>query len=161
MKKKIFIATLAIFVLSIAAFAGISFIKSKKAYTPQQNLEAPIEIPEEGVISWDDAIKANKPQVVLFYVDWCGFCRRFMPIFGEIAREYKDKYAFTVVNCDNPENKEIVEKFHIMGFPMVFVVDNDIQHRFILHPGATGDKEILKEELDNYVKARKIFLKKK
>ena len=155
MKKKILI-TLSVIIALTAIFCFLSplFIKHKMVYTPQQNLNAPIEIPDVGIISVQEAENIDLPQVILFYVDWCAYCRKFMPVFGEFAKKYKDKYSFIAVNCDNPEYKQLIEDFHIMGFPSVFVVDRQINHKFNTHMGATIDQSILNEELDNYLKVR-------
>ena len=158
MKKKTILIVTSI-LICITAIVCWLFTPSKVAYTPQQNLNAPIEIPAEGIVTIQEANESQKPQVIMFYVDWCGYCRRFMPKFGEFAKKYADKYTFTVVNCDNPENKQMVDDFHIMGFPVLFVVDNEVGHKFSLHMGATVDKEIMEEELENYLKVREKFLK--
>jgi thiol-disulfide isomerase/thioredoxin len=128
--------------------------KIKTSYTPQQNLNAPIEIPAEGIIALDEANSLDRPQVIMFYVDWCGYCRRFMPKFGDYAKKYSDKYSFVVVNADKPENKEFVGKYHIVGFPSLFIVDNEINHKFSMHPAVTVDENIFIEELDSYLAVR-------
>ena len=43
-------------------------------------------------ISYEDAIKSDRPMIALFYVDWCGYCMRFMPKYKTIEKIYK-KYA--------------------------------------------------------------------
>ena len=125
--------------------------KYKNSYTPQQNLNAPIEIPAKNIITIEEANSSDKPQVIMFYVDWCGYCRRFMPKFGEYAKIYSDKYSFVVVNCDKPENKPLVDKFHIVSFPSLFISDNEINHHFAMHPAVTIDEKIFKEELESYM----------
>ena len=166
MKKRILTITLIIIaIVSVCCFMFSSKVTveptSKTAYEPQRNLNAPIEIPSEEIISLKEAENINKPQVLLFYVDWCGYCRRFMPIFGEFANKYKDSYSFVAINCDNPENKAIVKKFHIMGFPSLFISDEKIGHTFPLHMASTVNKEILTEELDNYLKVKQNMLNTK
>ena len=157
MKKKILVITSVL--ICLTAIVCWLMTPSRISYTPQQNLNAPIEIPAEGIVTIQEANESQKPQIMMFYVDWCGYCRRFMPKFGSYAKKYADKYAFTVVNCDNPENKQLVDDFHIMGFPALFLVDNEVGHKFSLHVGATVEPEIMAEELDNYLKVREKFLK--
>lgn len=160
MKKKILITVLSVILILLAVGAAFVY-KSYKSivYVPQQNLQAPIEIPDEAVITVQEADNYDKPQVTLFYVDWCGYCRKFMPVFGQLAKKYKDKYSFVVVNCDNPENKKLVEEFHIMGFPLLFIIDKKYNHSFSMHYAATAKKEIMEEELNNYIKFREKYLK--
>ena len=35
-------------------------------------------------ISYEDAIKSDRPMIALFYVDWCGYCMRFMPKYKRL-----------------------------------------------------------------------------
>ena len=151
MIKKLFVGIIVIALISALVYV---FTGNKKAYIPytsQQNLNAPIELPADGVISIEEANNINKPQVILFYVDWCGYCRNFMPKFGEFAKQYSDRYSFAVINADLPENRELVEKFHIIGFPSLFIVDNEINHNFSMHAAASADENIMREELDAYL----------
>jgi len=73
------------------------------------------------------AYKKQKPVVVFFYADWCGFCQRFAPTFYKVTkdREIKKKFAVAYVNCDKPENREYMQQFNVQGFPTVYVINND------------------------------------
>lgn len=159
MKKKFFLWLFILAAIALFVFMAIVFSKNEPFYQPQQNIKAAIKIPEEGVLTIQEAEKIDRPIVALFYVDWCGYCRKFMPVFGEIAKLYKDKYTFSAINCDNPEYSEMLKKFHIMGFPSVFIIDNKINHKFILSPVVISEKSLLREELDNYINVRKNILK--
>ena len=159
MKKKIFITLFILAAIGLLIFLCVLFKKNTTSYTPQQNLEAPIEIPDTGIISIQEAEKIDKPVVALFYVDWCGYCRNFMPVFGEFANKYKNDYSFAAINCDNPQYKNLVEEFHIMGFPSLFIIDNKINHKFSLNMASAAEKSVMKEELDNYLKVRENIIK--
>lgn len=159
MKKKFFIGLFVFATIGLFVFAHIVLKHNVPSYQPQQNLQAPIEIPSKSVISFKDAENIDKPMVIMFYVDWCGYCRKYMPVFGEFADLYKNKYSFVAVNCDVPDNINLVEKFHIMAFPSLFVFDKKINHHFTLNMAATTEKSIMKEELDNYLKVRENIIK--
>ncbi len=159
MKKKFFIGLFIFVAVCFATYTYIVFNSSLPVYKPQQNLQAPIEIPSKAIISFEEAEVIDKPMVIMFYVDWCGYCRKYMPVFAEFADKYKDKYSFVALNCDNPQNTQLVEKYHIMGFPSLFISDKKIEHRFSLNMASTAEKTIMKEELDNYLKVREKFFK--
>lgn len=159
MKKKIFLGLFLFAAIGLLIFAYLVLKPNNNAYQPQQNLNAPIEIPSSTIITIKEAQNTEKPVVAMFYVDWCGYCRRFMPVFGEFAEIYKDKYSFAAINCDNPENKELVEKYHIMGFPSLFIIDKKINHSFSMNMAGTVEKSVMKEELDNYLNVRKNIIK--
>lgn len=156
MKKKILMGLL-IFLLAGVAFAikkVIDYKNSIIAYEVQQNIKAPIEIPNKNIVTMQEAIDSDKPILAMFYVDWCGYCRRYMPTFGQLAKELKDKYTIVAINCDLPENRKYVEENHIMGFPSLFVIDTKADFNFMLNVASMQDKNILKSELNKYLKLR-------
>lgn len=159
MKKKFFIGLFIAAAIGLFVFAYV-VLKSNDSYTPQTNLQAPIEIPDAAILTMEEASHIEKPIVAMFYVDWCGYCRKFMPVFGKFANKYKNDYSFVVINCDNYENSKLIDDFHIVGFPSLFIIDNQINHRFSMHVAAVSDEKIMKEELDNYLTVRKNILKK-
>ena len=160
MKKKFFIGLFILTVISLFVFANFVLGQNERQYQAQQNLSAPIEIPDKGVITYEEALKIDKPMVALFYVDWCTYCRRFMPTFGEFAAKYKDKYSFVAINCDKAMYENMVKDFNIMGFPTVFIVDKKIDLKFSLQMASMADKSVMIKELDGYLNSRsKMFQK--
>lgn len=75
--------------------------------------------------TFEKAQKAGKPAAVLFYVDWCGFCQRFAPVFNEITKKksFKSKYGVAFVNCEDPKNRELAKEYEIKGFPTLYFVN--------------------------------------
>ncbi|MBQ8886846.1 MAG: redoxin domain-containing protein [Candidatus Gastranaerophilales bacterium] len=160
MKKKFFIGLFVVVVIGLFVFAHLALKNNEQQYQAQQNLSAPIEVPDKNVMTFEDAEKLDKPMVVMFYVDWCTYCRRFMPIFGEFANKYKDKYSFAVINCDKLMYEKMVKDFNIMGFPTVFIVDKKFDLRFTLQMASMADKSVMTDELDRYLKSRAKMLQK-
>lgn len=160
MIKKILMGLGVLFIVLLLAIGSFILYLNfhKPSYEPQTNLNAPIEIPEVGIIKYSDEISEEKPMVALFYVDWCTYCRRFMPVFGELAKKHSDNYNFVVVNCDYPENRNIIEELHISGFPTLFIIDKKLDHKFTMNMSATSDKSIAEEELKNYLNFRNKFV---
>ena len=71
------------------------------------------------------AKETNKPIIVFFYTDWCGFCQRFVPTFDKITknRAIKSNFAIAYVNCEKEENQALMGEFGVQGFPTVYVID--------------------------------------
>ncbi len=159
MKKKFFIGLFIVAAIGLFIFSHLVLKHNVPEYIPQQNLPAPIEIPDKGIILYEEAVNIDKPMVLMFYVDWCTYCRKFMPTFGEFANKYKDKYSFVVINCDKSMYQNMVKDFHIMGFPSLYIVDKKIDFRFSLNMASTADKSVMKQELDGYLKARSKMFK--
>ena len=160
MKKKFFIGLFLVAVVGLFVFAHLALKNNEQQYQVQQNLSAPIEIPDKGVMTFEEAEKLDNPMVVMFYVDWCTYCRRYMPIFGELANKYKNKYSFAVINCDKLMYEKMVKEFNIMGFPTVFVVDKKFDLRFSVQMASMADKSVMTAELDRYLKSRAKMLQK-
>lgn len=118
---------------------------------------APIEIPDPAIVPIQTVKDRKKPTIAFFYVDWCGYCKRFMPIYGEVAKEYKNKFNFAVIHCEKEENLQMVKDFGVHGFPTLFIIDKKVNYNFPLSGSVTQDKEALKAELDKYLKLRRHF----
>jgi len=64
----------------------------------------------------------NKPkQVVKFWADWCGPCKRFAPIFEEVQEEYPD---FQFMSVDIDAQPEAAKVFGVTTIPYVVVLNN-------------------------------------
>ena len=160
MKRKILVGVLVILTALLSFGIYVKATQPKIVYTPNPNLKAPIEIPAKSVSKIQDLKDTDKPVLALFYVDWCSFCRRFMPVFGELALKY-NKYDFAVVNCDYPENRALVEKIGIISYPSVLVLDPKNDFSFSLSPASIQYEDYFKSELQNYLKLRERLDNKK
>ena len=97
MKKKFFIGLFIFATIGLFIFAHLALRHNtmQDEQPIQGNLSAPIEIPEGNIIKYEEAEKLEKPMVVMFYVDWCTYCRRFMPIFAKYSEKFiKDFSTF-------------------------------------------------------------------
>ena len=57
----------------------------------------------------------TKPCIVDFYADWCGPCKKLLPVLKDLAEEYKDKIVIYKVNIDN--ERRLAEVFGISSIP--------------------------------------------
>lgn len=74
----------------------------------------------------DEETKSGK-QLVLFYADWCGHCKKIKPVWEEAAAEINDKdKKMLKVNCGggSKKEKEIMEKYNIDGYPTIILFKN-------------------------------------
>ena len=70
----------------------------------------------------------NKAVLKLFYVDWCGHCKNFKPIFeGELSNAVQEQQLpcrLELVNCE--EHPEEAKKYNIRGYPtLIFENENN------------------------------------
>jgi thioredoxin 1 len=103
-------------------------------------------------ITWKQAIKSKKPIAVNFYVDWCGYCKRFAPILDGVRQEYKSKYDFVLINAENPKNQKLVQDFAIQGYPSFFLVEPRTHLHQLVNQSYYNNPPALRTELDKFLK---------
>ena len=127
---KLMIVLLALsIIMSFAALtlSIINTVRIKNEVSQSSNMPFLISKKYDKGQSLAKAYKKQKPVVVFFYADWCGFCQRFAPTFFKVTKDkdIKKKFAVAYVNCDKPENAEYMQQFKVQGFPTVFVINKD------------------------------------
>lgn len=63
----------------------------------------------------EEVLKSKLPVLVDFWGPRCIPCKRLMPIFEELAAEYKGKVKFCKVNTS--ENRSLTQQFNIITIP--------------------------------------------
>ncbi|MEN6371097.1 MAG: thioredoxin domain-containing protein [Armatimonadota bacterium] len=86
-------------------------------------------------------INNGKPNLVIFYADWCSTHAKMVPMFKELQAQYKDKVNILFIDVDNQSNIEILKKDPIQGVPLQIIYDKD-QKEVFSHLG-----EITKDQL--------------
>lgn len=148
MRKKLAITLGVIFtvLLTSAVAYGVNMMsKNSKPMTPSEYKIG---------VTYDDAMNGDKPVVALFYVDWCGFCQRFMPKYRTLSKIYEDKFNFLMINAEDEARKSLVEDVRLTGYPTVYVIDPKYNNRFLLNNAIYMDMTKFRVELERYLKIR-------
>jgi thiol-disulfide isomerase/thioredoxin len=146
-KNKILILTIiTLFICSVFA------MQNSIAVPPKANL-----LPSDYStgITYNQAIKMKKPMVINFYVDWCGYCRKFAPTLDSLRKEYKTKMNFIIVNVEKPGSDKIVKEFPISGYPSLYLYNPKTGNRTFVNQAIYSDKKLLKAEIDRFLKFNK------
>jgi len=89
--------------------------------------------PDAYAISWRynllDALKTakreQKPIMVDFYTDWCGWCKRLdKDTYGD-SRVQKLAGQFICVKVDGNRNADLIGKYNIRGYPTILFLDSN------------------------------------
>lgn len=114
-----------------------SMISSIKNLNPKEHFEfvlsgsKPIEISKEfneheNLIEFDEStdwdqtvIKSELPTVIDCYADWCGPCKKLMPL---LKKRFSEQKNFRLVKINIDKNQELAEKLNIQSIPAVFLV---------------------------------------
>lgn len=149
MKKKILITLGILVTLIVASVAGVAVT----------NMNAPKHPSEYKIgISYDEAVKSDKPMLAVFYVDWCGYCLRFMPKFRILNTLYKNKYNFVMINVEGDQNtRALAEDVGIAGFPTVYILDPKYDNRVLLSNSYYHNLKNFRVELDRYLRIRALL----
>ena len=61
----------------------------------------------------------DKPCLIDFTADWCGWCKKIAPFMDEFCKKYDGEIYVYKVNCD--KQKELQALFQIKGLPTVLL----------------------------------------
>lgn len=152
MKKKLLIILGILFTMLLASATSIAVTKMNAPKHPSDYHIG---------ISYDEALKSEKPMLAVFYVDWCGYCLRFMPKFNILSKLYGNKYNFVMVNVEgSKENHKLAEKTGIGGFPTVYILDPKYDNKVLMSNSVYQDLAKFRVELDRYLRIRALLDKK-
>lgn len=79
-------------------------------------------VTELNAVTFDEAIKGDKPVLVDFWAVWCGPCRMMSPVVDKLAAEYADKLFVGKVNVD--EVSELAERYSVSSIPTLILFKN-------------------------------------
>ena len=77
--------------------------------------------------------KSKIPTLLLFYAEWCGYCRKFKPTWDKLKKLISsDKLNMIKIDSDN----KLVKQFKIDGYPTIMLIDDDNMIKY------NGDRSI-------------------
>lgn len=110
-------------------------------------------------VSYEQARKEDKPMIAVFYVDWCTYCKKFMPRLDKVRNINKDDFNIVLINVENPENESIAKDFKIGSFPTVYIVDEKYDNRVHIDNPYLESVATLSKEVQRYSNFRKLIKK--
>ena len=70
-------------------------------------------------------LKTDGKQLVLFYADWCGHCKKIKPDWDAASKEIGDEKIIKVnVGDGTEEHKKTMNEYGIQGFPTIIIFEN-------------------------------------
>ncbi len=129
MNKKSIITILAILIIPILAFFGLTFNKDTSSIA-QAN---------------------GKPQIIKFSSTMCLECQEVEKVFKELLPKYQDKVAYTEIIVDSRDDMKnnMIKKYNVTLVPTVIMLNSDgTQYKRI-------ESAIPKDEMEKYIKGLK------
>lgn len=105
-------------------------------------------------VTYEKAMKREKPVILVFIANWCTFCQRLLPKLELIEKSYKNKFNIVVIDCEDQKNYELVREFSIKVYPTIFIVDPQKNTKVNFYAGYTENMLDFKLALDNYLLSR-------
>ena len=111
-------------IFSLIALAGIYFLY--KTYL----------VEEEGFESAPSSLEKDKKEgkkLVLFYADWCGYCKKIKPAWDAATEEINVNGEVNMIKIDcggkTAGEQEIMKKYEIEGYPTIIHFENGVKEK--------------------------------
>lgn len=125
MNKKSLLTILAILILPVLAFWGLTFNKSTSVV----------------------AEASGKPQIIKFSSSMCLECKEVEKVFKEVLPKYQDKVDYTsiVVDSRNDMKNSLIKKYNVTLVPTIIMLNSDgTQYKRI-------ESSLPKDQLEHYI----------
>lgn len=129
MNKKSIITILAILIIPVIAFFGLTFNKDNASVARAE----------------------GKPEVIKFTSTMCLECKEVNKVFKELLPKYQDKFNYTEIIVDNRNdmNNALIKKYHVQLVPTIIMVNSDgTQYKRI-------ESSLPVEQMEQYIKGLK------
>ncbi len=110
-------------------------------------------------LTYDDAVKQDKPILAVFYVDWCTYCKRFMPRLDKVRNINKNDINVVLINAENPKNEALVKKYRIAAYPYVYIIDPSYDYKSHIDGPFLETVSDLSGEVNKYKNLRNLIKK--
>ena len=64
----------------------------------------------------------DKIDIILFKGEYCGHCKRFMPVWNTLNKYYVNDSRYNFLTYDAEKNKDIFNQYKIDGVPTIYVL---------------------------------------
>ena len=135
---------LLIFLLSININIILSFKYpiNKDLLSSEKGQETSIEISTKE--DYDKTILNNKYVISIFHADWCGHCKRFLPVFNEASKYSIISKTWKLLKIPCSKYQSLCDAFSIEGYPSIKIYKDAQEMKGISPP---RDKEHFPEFL--------------
>ena len=126
MKKSIFAILAIAFIATFAITSCNSSDKNKATDSDSVDVEV-VEVVNETELGSNDILDLSTPipmpMVIDFWATWCPPCRKFKPIFNNLAEKYNGQVKFISIDVDKAP--QLAEQYEVASIPTILYVATD------------------------------------
>lgn len=108
-------------------------------------------------ITYEQAMKSDKPFLLVFYADWCTYCQRLTPKIMRMQQEFKDYYNFALLNTDVKSNQKVFYDYGVNSYPSVYIIDGKYRKKAPISYEVYSDVGKFSKTMKAYIKMRKNY----
>lgn len=105
-----------------------------------------------GTLTCEQALKKDKPVVVMFSADYCLYCKRFKPIFFHLSDNLSDKYNFAYYDVTRKNKQSTCDSIDLDGIPTLYIINPKNNKKYLISEKYYSNPELLKLRLIEYYK---------
>lgn len=105
-----------------------------------------------GTLTCEQALKKDKPVVVMFSADYCLYCKRFKPIFFHLSDNLSDKYNFAYYDVTRKNKPSTCDSIDLDGIPTLYIINPKNNKKYLISEKYYSNPELLKLRLIEYYK---------
>jgi len=70
-------------------------------------------------------LAAGKPQLIMFYADWCNLCLSLAPVILNLEGQYLGRVNFVYLNVEDPATRDLQEAlgYQLIAKPHIYLLD--------------------------------------
>ena len=105
-----------------------------------------------GTLTCEQALKKDKPVVVMYSADYCLYCKRFKPIFFHLSDNMSDKYNFAYYDVTTKNKPSSCDNVDLEGIPTLYIINPKNNKKYMISEKYYSNPELLKLKLIEYYK---------
>lgn len=98
-------------------------------------------------MSFNEAKKQDKPVVVMFHMHGCSACKKFSPLFDNVASKLSNKFNFVKEDTDT---SDLAKSLNFKTVPAIFIVEPKTMQAKRINDDCAWDKMCFMQTLEKY-----------
>ena len=96
---------------------------------------------------FSDDINHKGPLFVFWGTEWCGYCKKFKPVWDNLFKSYKGDVKLVYVDCD--KDKDLATKHKVQGYPTIRYYKNGLDPKMFSEYSGERTVDVLHDYLKN------------